>query len=418
MCYFCAMHSSRYFINRYADFTGSIGDCSYVRELISRLLSQIEKKCPPTSHENMDGGLYVGLAGIGYALYHVADSGLFPEHRQQLLIKALQYLKIPQAQANRVSPHSNGGIGAAFLLGHAGVYAVSALVYNALGLHEEKEQSYKKFLEMHNICKPVNFFPHGSDELLIGRSGYLCTVLELNRKLKPKIVPNEVTFPLIDSMLQSGIQYVRHHKTNSPLMYSYYNTEYLGAAHGLCSILQMILSFPEYFKDRKDIKSLMVNSVAFVLSQEQPNGNYPAAVDEPRDSSNELVHWCHGAPGVIYLLAKAYLTWKDEKYLKAALRCGEVVWEKGLLRKGPGICHGVAGNGYVFLLLYRLTRDQKHLYRAYKFADFMQTEEFQKGARTPDCPYSLYEGLAGTVCFYTDLLLPDKAAFPFFDVFS
>jgi len=47
----------------------------------------------------------------------------------------------------------------------------------------------------------------------------------------------------------------------------------------------------------------------------------------------------------------------------------------------------------------------------------MQTEEFQKEARTPDCPYSLYEGLAGTVCFYTDLLQPDKAAFPFFDVF-
>lgn len=105
----------------------------------------------------------------------------------------------------------------------------------------------------------------------------------------------------------------------------------------------MILSFPEYFKDRKDIESLIANAVAFVLSREQPNGNYPATVNEPRDPSSELVHWCHGAPGVVYLLAKAYLTWKDDKCLKAALRCGEVVWEKGLLRKGPGICHGVAG---------------------------------------------------------------------------
>lgn len=76
------------------------------------------------------------------------------------------------------------------------------------------------------------------------------------------------------------------------------------------------------------------------------------------------------------------------------------------------------GNGYVFLLLYRLTGDKKHLYRAHKFANFIQTGEFQKGARTPDCPYSLFEGLAGTVCFYTDLLQPDKAAFPFFDVFT
>ena len=48
----------------------------------------------------------------------------------------------------------------------------------------------------------------------------------------------------------------------------------------------------------------------------------------------------------------------------------------------------------------------------------MQTDEFQKGARTPDSPYSLYEGLAGTVCFYAGLLNPSTAAFPFFDVSS
>ena len=83
--------------------------------------------------------------------------------------------------------------------------------------------------------------------------------------------------------------------------------------------------------------------------------------------------------GMIYMLAKAYLVWKEEKYLIGALNCGECVWKKGLLKKGisfciimtifsvksiwwiffltfkkgPGICHGVAGSGYVFLTLYR-----------------------------------------------------------------
>ena len=70
----------------------------------------------------------------------------------------------------------------------------------------------------------------------------------------------------------------------------------------------------------------------------------------------ELVHWCHGAPGTVYLLARAWLTWREEKYLAALRRAGDLCWEKGLLRKGPGICHGVAGTGYVFLLLYRLTK--------------------------------------------------------------
>jgi len=122
--------------------------------------------------------------------------------------------------------------------------------------------------------------------------------------------------------------------------------------------------------------------------------------------------------GIVYLFAKAFLVWKDPKYLQACLLCGELTWQKGLLKKGPGICHGIAGSGYVFLLLYRLTSDEKHLHRALKFAEFMQSQEFQQGAKTPDSPYSLYEGLAGTVCFLADLLHPQKAEFPFFDVYQ
>ena len=55
-----------------------------------------------------------------------------------------------------------------------------------------------------------------------------------------------------------------------------------------------------------------------------------------------------------------------EKYLDAALKCGEVVWSHGLLKKGYGICHGVAGNAYTFLCLFKQTGDQKCLHRAIK----------------------------------------------------
>lgn len=105
----------------------------------------------------------------------------------------------------------------------------------------------------------------------------------------------------------------------------------------------MLLNFPEHFTDRKEVEILIHQAVDFVLSCEWLNGNYPPVPGEARDQEDELVHWCHGAPGVVYLLAKAYLTWKDEKYLQAAKRCAELTWQKGLLRKGPGICHGVAG---------------------------------------------------------------------------
>ena len=121
--------------------------------------------------------------------------------------------------------------------------------------------------------------------------------------------------------------------------------------------------------------------------------------------------------GAVYVFAKAYQLWQDQSYLDACQACAEVTWSKGLLKKGPGICHGVAGSGYVFLLLHRLTKDPKYLHRALQFAEFMESDEFKQGARTPDCPYSLFEGLAGTMCFLVDLLQADKAAFPLFDVF-
>lgn len=104
-----------------------------------------------------------------------------------------------------------------------------------------------------------------------------------------------------------------------------------------------MLNFPEHFTDRKEVETIIRHAVDFVLSCEWPDGNYPPVPGEARDQEDELVHWCHGAPGVVYLLAKAYLTWKDDKYLQAAKRCAELTWQKGLLRKGPGICHGVAG---------------------------------------------------------------------------
>ena len=64
-----------------------------------------------------------------------------------------------------------------------------------------------------------------------------------------------------------------------------------------------------------------------------------------------------------------------------------------------------------------LTGDRKHLYQAQKFADFMQTEEFQQAARQPNCPLSLYEGWAGTMCYLVNLMnheSPD-GQFPFFE---
>lgn len=194
--------------------------------------------------------------------------------------------------------------------------------------------------------------------------------------------------------------------------------KYLGAAHGICAILHMMLESPIFIQNLQEKQALIKSTIDIFLQMQSSDGNFPCVLEDASKSEHKLVHWCHGAPGAFYLFAKAYLVFKEQKYLDTCLKCGDLIWQKGLLRKGPGICHGIAGNGYVFLILYRLTNDQKHLYRATCFADFLTNQTFLREARTPDRPLSLYEGIAGTVCFLTDLLNPVKAQFPFMDVFD
>jgi hypothetical protein len=42
--------------------------------------------------------------------------------------------------------------------------------------------------------------------------------------------------------------------------------------------------------------------------------------------------------------------------------------------------------------------------------------EFRSGARVPDHPRSLFEGWAGAACLWADLLRPDRATFPVYEL--
>lgn len=151
---------------------------------------------------------------------------------------------------------------------------------------------------------------------------------------------------------------------------------------------------------------------------QERDGNFPIALGSGkiRNTEKRLIHWCHGAPGAIHFLLKAYQHFNDNKYLDGCKKAADLIWQNGLLRKGPGICHGIAGNAYAFLVLYRITQDPRYLYRATKFAEFLSKSTFKREAKTPDRPWSLYEGLAGTVCFLIDLIHFDSANFPFLNI--
>ncbi|CAH2242304.1 jg25218 [Pararge aegeria aegeria] len=400
----------RFFPNPYEDYkkgASLVLDKNLIISQINEHTKNITKRLLP-QRKNVDGGLYVGITGVSYMFYYLSKNPLLSSNKSSYIEKAVEYLT-PAIE-------TSAGDKTSFLLGDAGTHALAAVLKREIG-DETFSDHLKTYKSLYGQYLNPKFLKCGGDEFFVGRAGYLAGALWASRELQAQIFTNEELYKICDVIIDSGREYSRKHGSSCPLMYHYYNTEYLGAAHGISFILQMLLSVPGYLQHNKSAANDIQCTVDFILSLQTEEGNWPCCMEEIGLPEHKLLHWCHGAPGTVYLMAKAYLVFKDEKFCNACIKAGEVIWNKGLLRKGPGICHGVAGNGYVFLVLFRLTGDEKYLYRANSFAAFISTDEFLRDARLPDNPESLYEGTAGTVCFLADLLVPDNAAFPFQDVY-
>lgn len=401
------MEEKRYFENPYKDFDSSAPDLitgeftGLIKGLIHKNVNLI---LATESHKNLSrSDVYVGLSGIAYMFLKLSQSPIRDE------FPALQTAKLFSENSKKALKSSKSRKPISFLSGDAGVHVVSAAVSKSC--NEPFNDSLKLLLQAVPVFENPEYLDDGADEMLVGRCGYLLGLLWLNRELETEIVPTTELKRLSSIILDSGRNYARRYKLKVPLMYQFHGREYLGAAHGISAILFSLLSVPMNERELMDVKA----TIDGILELQDSSGNFPSKFNK---SESHLVHWCHGAPGIFYLMAKAHKVFGDKKYLDSCLKCGDLVWQRGLLRKGPGICHGIAGNGYVHLMLFRLTGDSKHLYRAMKFAEFLESEAFHNEARKPDRPLSLYEGIAGTVCYLIDLLQPEKAEFPFMILFN
>jgi hypothetical protein len=124
----------RYFVNTLPDYR-----VGYETSADKNWNSQIQQTVniitdrQKASVKAADGGLYVGVAGIGYMFYHMSLSPTFVGEKSKLLEKGLQYIQpaLEYAECKK----SDKSQKSAFLLGSAGIYAVAAAVYHALGLY-------------------------------------------------------------------------------------------------------------------------------------------------------------------------------------------------------------------------------------------------------------------------------------------
>lgn len=369
-----------------------------VSSKVSELLSVMENGL--NSADPRDCTTYTGWTGIALLYLHLHE--VFGE--SLFLQRALEY--VSRGLKGLTRRHD-----VTFLCGDAGPLAVAAVVYHRLQRAPEAEECLSRLLQLYQtVVRGSGDLP---DELLYGRVGYLYSLLYVSQQLGQDQVPFQYIQQICEAVMASGeIQARRFHiQDQSPLMYEWYQEQYVGSAHGLAGIYYFLMQ-PGFVAGEERLRTMVKPSVDHVCRLRFPSGNYPPCIGDSRD---QLVHWCHGSPGMVYMLVQAYKLFGLPQYLQDALLCGEVVWQRGLLKKGYGLCHGAAGNAYTFLSLYKITHDPKHLYRACMFADWCMNYG-KHGCRTPDTPFSLFEGMAGTIYFLADLLQPMKSKFPAFEV--
>lgn len=185
------MENTRCFANRFSDYKGALLPGQGVQTIVPIVVATVDKvlKKIPVDISDCDGGLYDGPAGVAYMLYHVSECPLFSEHRDVYLKTAKQIIDV---SVKYVDAEPDKNMRAAFLLGGAGIYAVAAMIYKSLGL-ADFVKPLTKFRNLWEVCAPINFLECGSDELFVGRAGYLCAALVLKQKLGIEVSFREPT---------------------------------------------------------------------------------------------------------------------------------------------------------------------------------------------------------------------------------
>lgn len=212
--------SKLYFTNTLSDNDESVLDTpfEYWKNKINDLLEHIIQNAPSSSKNT----LYTGTTGIAYMFCRLAVADKFGSNgTMEYLNKAVKVLKLKQ---NNYDKHKLQQ----FICGDAGVNAVTAAVYHQLGYERISRTYLEQFQNGVTKCKLIDCLAYGEDELFVGRAGYLCGVLWLEKIFGQKIVPDQHIIDVCSAIVESGRNYSRRNKCIFPLMFSYHGKEYLG----------------------------------------------------------------------------------------------------------------------------------------------------------------------------------------------
>ncbi|CAM9254308.1 unnamed protein product [Lampetra planeri] len=382
------MASTRRFQNPYPDYSGSLVP-SCTREallpVVAELVDRVVSHTSGAGGRGSGGGVYVGPAGAAYMLVRALDAGLEAPRDVSYLETAWRLGEAGLRGVER-DPESR----ASFLLGGAGVYVVLAMVSLRMGQRERALEFASQYAALYEVCVQPRFLPCGSDELFVGRAGFLHGADYLSRELGVPVLTRDQIACLCSVMVTSGEEYARSTHSASPLMYAYYGTEYLGAAHGLCAVLLALLCHVEVLDGRQ--AALVWGAVDFLLQLQGPEGAAPGADNwAPRHGGGAgrgwtPRNWCTGATGRLEwptcLCERLRLRESHASCVRASAR-GSWCGARGCSRRVPACatawpatptssCCCTASPG---------SRNTSTAHRG--FAEFLWTPEFASGGAHP-----------------------------------
>ncbi|CAH2036528.1 unnamed protein product [Thlaspi arvense] len=304
-----------------------------------------------------DYTLYTGVLGTAYLLfksYQVTRN----EEDLKLCSEIVESCYVASRDSERVT----------FICGQAGVCALGAVAAKHFGDHQLQDRYLSRF---HEITLPSGL-PY---ELLYGRAGYLWACLFLNKHVGKESVSSARMRSVVEEIFREGRQLGKR-GGGCPLMYEWHGKRYYGAAHGLAGIMNVLLHMELEQDEIQDV----AGTLSYMIRNRFTSGNYPSSEGS---ESDRLVHWCHGAPGVALTLVKAAQVFRTQESVEAAMEAGEVVWNRGLLKR-VGICH----------------------------EKLISEGEMHGGDR----PLSLFEGVGGMAYMFLDMNDPAQALFPGYEL--
>ena len=289
-----------------------------------------------------------------------------------------------------------------FMTGASGIHALSAAISIAMNNISDAKQSIQYLF---NIAEGFHLSAMFESEVLYGFAGYMLSILFIMKHLPEYIYDINKAKEILDRCF-----IILHNSSTNIVKFSFHDSKYIGAAHGLAGVLFTMLQIP-LVKDSKYKDKLQISLDAMIRYGK--DGKYCRKVDDP----SKIFQWCHGSPGIISTLLKASEIYGDEKYQRLAEEAIEETWKNGILTKGNNLCHGISGNSYVFFQMYQNTRKQKYLYYAYQFYQSSISKRIQVHSYASKSKgINLMEGLLGHGCFCLNIIEdPKDAFFPGYD---